>query len=120
MKKEEIRRQVLGIVPEELTEFDKLESNNHSLFDKWSNDREGRECLYYYVSREKKYKKRAPLDEIVNSVMRYEDQGKFDRGDFKEVCEIANRDGDCGYVIVGRILENLTDARYINRKLGFR
>jgi len=51
----------------------------------------------FYVSPEKKNKKRTPLDEIVNSIIRYEEQGKFDRGDFKEVCKIAKGDGSYGF-----------------------
>jgi len=118
----EVRDKIRELIPRRLAEFPKLESSGEPYrFYKWDYDKNGYLCLYYIVTGGKKeYSKRIPIEEIESAIIRFLKTGKFDREDYRELCPIANRDGPCGFAIIGRILEVLYGARYEGRSKGFR
>ncbi len=94
------------------TRFAKLISGEPYQCDKWAHDRAGNFCLYYKVG---SCRKRAPLAEIEEAAQCLASKNKFDRADFSNVCPIANRDGPCGFAVIGRILEKYHGAKYTGR-----
>lgn len=94
-------------------EFPKLRGHGSPyLCDGWRHDTNGVFCMYYEFSG---YKKRAPLSEI-EAAANYLTAGNiFDRPDFRLLCPVANRDGPCGFAVIGRVLEEIFGAQYIGR-----
>lgn len=103
-----IRNRIEQLIPDGLSSFPKLVSGEPYRFDRWSYDRKGRLCLYYVVTGgQKEYKKRIPIQELIEAAIFFRRKGEFRRGDFRRFCPIANRDGSCGYTVMLRILQSL-------------
>jgi len=116
----EVRGRIIEPIPKRIEKFPKLGYGEPYRFHKWEYDREGRFCLYYVVTGGKKeYTKRIPIEELEAAVVKLLETCKFNREDFRELCPIASRDGECGFTVIGRILEVLYGAKYKGRGKGF-
>jgi hypothetical protein len=100
------------LMPEAVNTFAKLERGEPCHFDRWADDRVGSACLYYRFIGAKKYTKRLPVSEIRAALKQLRVPAWFSRETFREVCPPANRDGQCGFAVGGRILEALKVAEY--------
>jgi hypothetical protein len=103
------------LVPGKLREFKKLTKGEPYRFKGWQADREGRPCLYYtFSSRDGRSTntKRVPTAEIATALAHLRKCGHLCASEFEESCPVAKRDGQCGFAVVGRILEALGVARY--------
>jgi hypothetical protein len=104
-----------SLIPKEVNTFAKLDHGAPYHFDCWKNDRVGSPCLYYwFMARDgvKKNKKRLPVSEIRAALRQLRGAGVLSREMFRKVCPTAKSDGECGYAVVGRILEALHVAIY--------
>ena len=121
MKSAEISRKIQENIPIKFDKFPKLKHGIPYEFYKWDRDKEGRLCLYYFVTGgENVHQKRVVMNELVAVIMRFLETGRFNREDFRELCPVTSRDGDCGFTVIGRIMEYLFDAEYEGRGKGFR
>ena len=111
---ETIRNQIEQLIPSKLSNFPKLVSGEPYRFDRWSRDREGRLCLYYVITGgQREYKKRIPMQELIEAASFFRKEGKFRRSDFRRFCPIAKRNGSCGYAVILKILESLYDRKIV-------
>ena len=119
--REEIEKKIKENIPYKLREFPKLESGEPYQFYKWDYDNSNRLCMYYYVTGGKgRHQKRVPINELTEAVHRFLQTGVFTREDFRELCPTTRKDGECGFAVIGRILEFLFGAEYQGRGGGFR
>lgn len=95
------------------TEFQKLRGHGSPyLCAGWHRDTSGVLCMYYEFSG---HRKRAPLPEIEAAADHLTAGNIFDRPAFRLLCPVANRDGPCGFAVIGRILEKVFGAQYVGR-----
>lgn len=106
------------LIPSVANTFDKLTPGRGPYgFDRWTDG-----AFYYNVSRRANgvwNKKRAKVSEIRAALGRLRQSSAFTRRDFQELCPVAQRDGGCGFCVVGRVLELLGAARFSGKGLGF-
>ncbi len=106
------------LIPDEVKSFAKLEHGKPYHFDRWSDDRVGTHCLYYwFVASDgvKRNKKRVPVSEIRAALHQLRSAGVLTRVAFREICPKAESGRPCGFAVVGRILEALDVATYSGR-----
>jgi hypothetical protein len=111
-----------GLIPATMSEFAKLETGQPYYFDHWADDHTGSTCLYYWFSSHdgaKRNNKRVIVSEIHTARQHLLNAGAFDRNSFQTRCPKSESSGRCGFVVVGRILEALGEARYSGREKGF-
>jgi hypothetical protein len=110
------------LIPEKVSEFAKLEGGEPYRFDLWEHDHSGSACLYYFFSSKdgtKTNRKRVILSEVEAAFDTLRHTGRFDRNHFRTSCPRSESSGRCGFVVVGRILEALGEAKYSGRNEGF-
>ena len=107
-----------NLVPSVASTFEKLTPGRAPYsFDRWADG-----ALYYKVSRRANgvwNKKRVKTSEIRAALARLRRSGRFTRSDFTELCPVTAKDGDCGFCVVGRILELLGVTRFSGQGQGF-
>ena len=104
-----------GLIPKRVSTFPKLRGNGGPYrFDRWEKD-----CLRYSFVGAKKYTKRLPECEIRAGLSQLRDTGWLSRETFRRICPRAKSDGECGFAVLGRILEALHVAAY-SGDAGFR
>jgi hypothetical protein len=111
------------LVPSRCRAFKKLERGGKPYeFDRWDEDQEGRECMYYKFRDKTGAKwnmKRVLLSEFERVVALTRTKGSLTRKMFEANCPVTDGDGPCGYAVVGRCLEILGIAVYKGRNSGF-
>ncbi|MGI9256577.1 MAG: hypothetical protein ACR2PY_06545 [Salinispira sp.] len=85
---------------------------------KWQKDRNGVYCMYYAFQGKCVYEKRIPLNEIHAAKKHLLEHKKFNHKIFCEQCKTVAKNGECGFAVIGRMLENSCNAEY-NGSKGF-
>jgi hypothetical protein len=68
---------------------------------------------------EAKKPKRVFVSEVHTALKHLRTTGALDRRSFQTLCPKSERDSGCGFAVAGRILEELSVARYSGRRAGF-
>lgn len=113
-----LERTLRNRIPSVVSSFAKLSAGGQPYdFDHWDNG-----ILYYRVSRNSKgdwNKKRVIISEVHAALAHLAKTGSFSRKDFQKLCPTTGGDGECGFCVIGRVLEVLSVAMYAGWGEGF-